>query len=101
MLLAAPPTTSTRAPGFCSNSGATLRQPSGRLSLALAMAAASTPSGMRTSIASPYGTRTQSLSAPPQPSFLPPTPPYIENGGTASQWAVSAFAQVPQPPQEI
>jgi integrase len=51
-LAASPPTTSTEPPGRSRRSGATLRYASGRLSLALAAAHGSTPSGNFTSIAS-------------------------------------------------
>src|SRR5439155_1045061 len=73
MLGAPPATTSTLAPGRASSGGTTVRHASGRSSLQLATASGSMSCGSGTSMASACGTRTVSLSAPPQ--SLPTTAP--------------------------
>src|SRR5262249_23207088 len=100
MLSPAPPTISTSAPGLPSRNGATVRHASTRLSLALAATVGSTPAGSGTSMWSAYGTRTRSLSAPPQ--FPPSGPrPNIAGPGTLSQSDVRPALQRAQSPQEI
>ena len=74
MLRAAPPTTRTGAPGSARRWGATVRQASGRLSLAPASVSGETPAGTGTSMPSANGTRSTSLTMPPQPPVRPPKP---------------------------
>src|SRR5205814_3580185 len=100
MLRAQPPTTRTSAPGVSARNGATARQASGRLSLALATAVGAIPSGSATSIASANGTRTRSASAPPQ---SPPIGfmPYAAPGPAVRHEPVSPRVHRSHRPQEI
>ena len=95
-----PPTTSTSAPGRASSAGATVRQASGMLSPTAAIVIGSTPSGTGTSMKSGKGTRTRSLSAPPQSPPIGPSP-YIAIAGALRQVSVIPARQLAQAPQQI
>ena len=90
----------TSAPGIDARCGATVRQASGMLSLALAIAAGASCGGAATSIASAKGTRIRSESIPPQSPPSAPKP-YIERSGTDRQLPVSPARQRAHSPQEI
>src|SRR5690348_12857534 len=80
--------------------GTTVRHASGMLSR-LATVAGETPAGTGTSIASAYGTRTTSDTAPPHRSPPIAPSPYADPRYTLVQSDVSPRAQRSQAPQEI
>ena len=101
MLCAPPATISTSAPGVRSRWGATVRQPSTTLSQTLAACSGSTPAGSGTSIASANGTRSRSLSAPPQSAADDGAEPVHRPLGHRGQLPVRPARQRAHSPQLI